>query len=128
MGNTTDTPIENLDGFSEHAKAELEKTCLAYRQHIIQESKNIERHEREAGAEPEIIVAHIQQAKRNYRKGSPKKIGDIILNVILDALLLFLGFYFDKDRILNNDTHLIIFVILVFITIILTVFKYAKEV
>ena len=128
MGNVTNTPVENLEGFSKHAIAELERTCHVYRQHIIEESKNIERHERVDDGKPEIIVAHVKQATRNYRKGSRKKLGDVILNVGLDLLLLFLGFYFDKDQMLSNDKHLFIFLSLTFICVILTVFKYAKEV
>ena len=119
--------VEALEDFSDGAKAELNRACEEYRINIIDETRKIEQRDRGRDDEVEIIAVHVREAKRNYRKTSPKKASRIIINVILDLLILIVGIIFDKEKMLNNDIYLIGFIVLLLTTIVLTVIKYSKE-
>lgn len=43
-------------------------------------------------------------------------------------MLLILGFVFDKEAMLNSDIRFIAFLLLLLVTVVLAVVKYAKEV
>lgn len=116
-----------VNGFSVEAHNSLIRVCKDYANGIVAEAKRIESNDRSGGNDQiEVIASHIDEAKKNYRKISPKSKGKIIISVIVDVLMLIVGATFDKDSLLNNNAYLIIYIILIAITIVFLVIKYAR--
>ena len=114
-----------LINFSQDAKLALKRTSEEYINNIVNEARQLENHDR-VGSNTEIITSHIEQAKINYIKKPKKTIWKVVLSVIVDILLLLIGFLFDKDRMLTQNWYLILFVVIVIITIVLLIIKYSK--
>lgn len=117
-----------VNGFTPSAKNELIEICKEYVEGIIEEAKRIEQNDRSGNTQAEVIASHVIEAKKNYRRTPPRKTKHIVIDVMVDILALILGALFNKESLTSSNAYLIVYIILIFVTVVLLIVKYSRKV
>lgn len=116
-----------VDAFTSGARDALVSVCKEYADGIIEEARRIEQSDRSGKMQAEVIASHIDEAKKNYRRTPSRKIKHIVIDVLVDILALMLGAMFNKDTLISSNTYLIIYILLIFVTVVLLIIKYSRR-
>lgn len=116
-----------VEVFSPGARDALVGVCIEYADGIIEEAKRIEQSDRSRNMQAEVIASHIDEAKKNYRRTPSRKITHIVIDVLVDILALMLGVMFNKNALISSNMYLLIYIILIFITLVLLIIKYSRR-
>ena len=115
-----------IDGFSQRAKAALQKSCKSYTLAIVEEAKIIEQAGKIGNSEQEVVAAHVEEACKNYCRPTKRKTSEIVTDVVLELFLLFAGALFDLNEMKTNTGYLVLYLVVGMITTGLLVAKYWK--
>lgn len=116
-----------VTSFSPEAQNSLKQACADYASTIIDEAKRIEQNDRISATQAEVIASHIDEAKKNYRRPVSAPKWKIAVDIAVELLLLFVGGLFDRELLLKDNLFLIFYVVLIIVTVVLLVLKYAHS-
>lgn len=126
MDITVQIDDSQISSFSTEAKSALTQVCKDYASAIIDEAKRIEQTDRVGSGQAEVIASHIDEARKNYRRPLSVPRWKIVVDIVVELLILFVGGLFDKTELLNNNLFLGFYIVLVITTVAFLVVKYAR--
>lgn len=119
----------DLQGFSDPAKEKLSDAVTQFSTSLIEEANRIESGRNATNGVIEITRSMVSDAALVLRRGlgTPKKrFGTLIIRVIASVLSLIVGFMYDGTK-LQDNTYMLIFIMLVAATILAVTISAIKE-
>lgn len=112
---------KQVKDFTDKAKIKVGTEAEKYAKNLITEAKGCERTQRGQGAKCEVTDSHVSLAKQKLTFKKKRPWWWYLITIATQILTLFLGIFFDYDRIVSGEQDNFIYVILMIVILILCI-------